>query len=284
MEVIKYRFYLLLFANIVFAQPNFKQVEINISTTMDIAYAGKIFLKTTQLVSDGLYKEEVQSEYEKFYVRIFAGGNKTVGKVINNSKQALIMYDKTKKKYTEELFKDIRENNGIPLLKDVTKMEPGGNNNRSNSSDSSRYEDRNNINREIARSISNDFININGFDCQKITTNISDTNGTVQIEEWVTSDTSLFMFVESELISLINSYGGTYSKPRDSSNWIKAIDSNKKIDTIAGEIIKSSIVWKNNEGENSFSMSREVLSAAEVNYNFKEFEISKKFKKVPELD
>ena len=284
MEVIKYRFYLLLFTSIVFAQPNFKQVEINISTTMDIAYAGKIFLKTTQLVSDGLYKEEVQSEYEKFYVRIFAGGNKTVGKVINNSKQALIMYDKTKKKYTEELFKDIRENNGIPLLKDVTKMEPGGNNNRSNSSDSSRSEDRNNINREIARSISNDFININGFDCQKITTNISDTNGTVQIEEWVTSDTSLFMFVESKLISLINSYGGVYSKPRDSSNWIKAIDSNKKIDTIAGEIIKSSIVWKNNEGENSFSMSREVLSAAEVNYNFKEFEISKKFKKVPELD
>ena len=205
MEVIKYRFYLLLFTSIVFAQPNFKQVEINISTTMDIAYAGKIFLKTTQLVSDGLYKEEVQSEYEKFYVRIFAGGNKTVGKVINNSKEALIMYDKTKKKYTEELFKDIRENNGIPLLKDVTKMEPGGNNNRSNSSDSSRSEDRNNINREIARSISNDFININGFDCQKITTNISDTNGTVQIEEWVTSDTSLFMFVESKLISLINS-------------------------------------------------------------------------------
>ena len=284
MEVIKYRFYLLLFTSIVFAQPNFKQVEINISTTMDIAYAGKIFLKTTQLVSDGLYKEEVQSEYEKFYVRIFAGGNKTVGKVINNSKQALIMYDKTKKKYTEELFKDIRENNGIPLLKDVTKMEPGGNNNRSNSSDSSRSEDRNNINREIARSISNDFININGFDCQKITTNISDTNGTVQIEEWVTSDTSLFVFVENKLISLINSYGGIYSKPRDSSNWIKAIDSNKKIDTIAGEIIKSSIVWKNNEGENSFSMSREVLSAAEVNYNFKEFEISKKFKKVPELD
>ena len=284
MEVIKYRFYLLLFIGIVFAQPNLKQVEINISTTMDIAYAGKIFLKTTQLVSDGLYKEEVQSEYEKFYVRIFAGGNKTVGKVINNSKQALIMYDKTKKKYTEELFKDIRENNGIPLLKDVTKMEPGGNNNRSNSSDSSRSEDRNNINREIARSISNDFININGFDCQKITTNISDTNGTVQIEEWVTSDTSIFIFVERELISLINSYGGTYSKPRDSSNWIKAIDSNKKIDTIAGEIIKSSIVWKNNEGENSFSMSREVLSAAEVNYNFKEFEISKKFKKVPELD
>ena len=284
MEVIKYRFYLLLFASIVFAQPNFKQVEINISTTMDIAYAGKIFLKTTQLVSDGLYKEEVQSEYEKFYVRIFAGGNKTVGKVINNSKQALIMYDKTKKKYTEELFKDIRENNGIPLLKDVTKMESGGNNNRSNSSDSSRSEDRNNINREIARSISNDFININGFDCQKITTNISDTNGTVQIEEWVTSDTFLFIFVESELISLFDSYGGIYSKPRDSSNWIKAIDSNKKIDTIAGEIIKSSIVWKNNEGENSFSMSREVLSAAEVNYNFKEFEISKKFKKVPELD
>ena len=284
MEVIKYRFYLLLFTSIVFAQPNFKQVEINISTTMDIAYAGKIFLKTTQLVSDGLYKEEVQSEYEKFYVRIFAGGNKTVGKVINNSKQALIMYDKTKKKYTEELFKDIRENNGIPLLKDVTKMEPGGNNNRSNSSDSSRSEDRNNINREIARSISNDFININGFNCQKITTNISDTNGTVQIEEWVTSDTSLFVFVENKLISLINSYGGVYSKPRDSSNWIKAIDSNKKIDTIAGEIIKSSIVWKNNEGENSFSMSREVLSAAEVNYNFKEFEISKKFKKVPELD
>ena len=59
MEILKMRIYLLLFP-FLFAQDNTQQVEINISTTMDIAYAGKIFLNTTQYASKGLYKEEVE--------------------------------------------------------------------------------------------------------------------------------------------------------------------------------------------------------------------------------
>lgn len=282
--MIKTRIYLFLFSSLLLAQSNSEMVKINISTTMDIAFAGKIFLNTTQLASSDFYNEEVVSKYEKFYVRMFAGGNKTVGKILDKQNQALIMYDKDEKKYSQEMFKSIKENNGVPSLKDVTKMEPGGSRDRSGSSDSTRSNNQNNVNREITRIISNDLIDINGFNCRKISTKISDNNGSVQIDEWITSDTSLFEFVENKLIGLIALYGGIHEKPRGSFDWIKAIDPNKKIDSIKGEIIKSSIVWKNDEGKNSFSMTREVLSAVTTDYTSEQFEILKKFKKVPNLD
>ena len=251
---------------------------------MDIAYAGKIFLKTTQRASKGLYKEEVESKYEKFYVRMFAGGNKTVGKILSQEDQSLLMYNKTEKKYSEEMFQEIRKNSGIPTLKDITKMNPGGGRGNASSSDSTSSTSSSETERQISRSISNNFYDINGFKCRKISTKISDANGSVEIEEWVSSDTSFFVFVENQLSALISSYGGTHTKSGDSSNWIKAIDPNRKITTIPGEIIKSSIVWENDEGKNTFSMKREVLSAVYSEFNSNEFEISKKFKKVLELD
>ena len=277
------RICLLLFS-FLFAQSNTHQVKINISTTMDIAYAGKIFLKTTQYASKGLYREEVESKYEKFYVRMFAGGNKIVGKILSQEDQSLLMYNKSEKKYSKEMFQDIRKNNGIPMLKDVTKMNPSGGRGNDNSSDSTSTTSPVESEREIARSISNNSYDINGFNCQKITTKISDANGSVLIEEWISNDTSLFIFVENELSYLTSSYGGTHNKSGDSSSWIKAIDPNKKITTIPGEIIKSRIVWKNDEGKKTFSMTKEVLSAFFSDFNSSEFEISKKFKKVSELD
>ena len=277
------RIYLLLFP-FLFAQDNTQQVEINISTTVDIAFAGKIFLNTTQYASKGLYKEEVDSKYEKFYVRMFAGGNKIVGKILSQEDQSLLMYSKSEKKYSKEMFQDIKKNNGIPTLKDITKMNPGGERGNENSSDTTSITSQAQPDREIARSISNDSYDINGFNCQKITTRISDANGSVLIEEWISNDTSLFIFVNNELSSLTASYGGTHNKSGDSANWIKAIDPNKKITTIPGEIIKSSIVWKNDEGKNTFSMTREVLSAVFSDFNSSEFKISNKFKKVSELD
>ena len=277
------RIYLLLFS-FLFAQENTQQVEINISTTVDIAFAGKIFINTTQYASKGLYKEEVESKYEKFYVRMFAGGNKIVGKILSQEDQSLLMYSKSEKKYSEEMFQDIRNNDGIPTLKDVRKMNPGRGGDNDNSSDTNSTTSQVEPDREIARSISNNSYDINGFNCEKITTKISDANGSVLIEEWISNDTSLFIFVENELSALTSSYGGTHTKSGDSSSWIKAIDPNKKITTIPGEIIKSSIVWKNDEGKNTFSMTREVLSAVFSDFNSSEFEITKKFKKVSELD
>ena len=182
------------------------------------------------------------------------------------------------------MFQDIRKNNGIPTLKDVTKMNPGEGRGNNNSSDTAITTSQVEPDREIDRSISNNSYAINGFNCQKITTKISDANGSVLIEEWISNDTSLFIFVENELSALASSYGGTHTKPGNSSSWIKAIDPNKKITTIPGKIIKSSIVWKNDEGKNTFSMTREVLSAVFSDFNSSEFKISNKFKKVSELD
>ena len=101
------RYYIFLFFSnaFLFAQNNFEQVEIKVLTTMDIAYAGKIFLNSTQHVSDGVYLEEVVSKYEKFYVRMFAGGNRTVGKILNRKNQTLTMYDRSKKSILKNTLK-----------------------------------------------------------------------------------------------------------------------------------------------------------------------------------
>jgi len=42
----------------------------------------------------------VESKYEKFYVRMFAGGNKIVGKILSQENQSLLMYNKSEKKYS----------------------------------------------------------------------------------------------------------------------------------------------------------------------------------------
>ena len=106
-----------LFISSVFAQPVFEQIEIKSITKLNIPYAGKITLNSTINAADGLYREEVQSEYDRFYVRMMAGGNKTAGKLINQSKELLIMYDMSDKEFASEEFQDIRNNSGKPTLK-----------------------------------------------------------------------------------------------------------------------------------------------------------------------
>ena len=280
------RYYIFLFFSnaFLFAQNNFEQVEIKVLTTMDIAYAGKILLNSTQHVSDGVYLEEVASKYEKFYVRMFAGGNRAVGKILNRKNQTLTMYDRSKKKYSEEYFENIRKNMGIPSLKDITKFEPGGNNNQRDSTKTSTPSDLQERKREIVQTVSSGYEKINNFNCKKIITIISDSNGSVRLEEWVTTDTSIFSFAENELKLSISSYNGEYKKPRRSSDWIKSIDSKKKIKSSPGEVVKSSILWKNNKGEASFSMMREVLSARIVENDPSSFVLPGKFKKVTNLE
>ena len=132
-----------LFISSVFAQPVFEQIEIKSITRLNIPYAGKITLNSTINAADGLYREEVQSEYDRFYVRMMAGGNKTAGKLINQSKELLIMYDMSDKEFASEEFEDIRNNSGKPTLKDVTNMSPGGGGNRNQNNSN---EDRNDNN------------------------------------------------------------------------------------------------------------------------------------------
>tara|TARA_B100001113_G_scaffold67476_1_gene52025 strand:- start:194 stop:1012 length:819 start_codon:yes stop_codon:yes gene_type:complete len=267
-----------------FAQSGFRQAEIKILTTMDIAYAGKIFLNTTQRVSDGIYLEEVVSEYEKFYVRVFAGGNKTVGKILDRKNETLTMYDKSKKKYSEEIFEQIRNNKGIPLLKDITKLDLGNNSGRSGSTTSSTSNQTAEPQREIEQTISKDHERINNFDCKKIVTVISSVNGSVRIEEWVTTDTAIFSYVENELRLSVTSFNGEYKKSRGSSDWIKAIDPEKSTESISGEVIKSIVSWKNDKGDTSFSMMREVLSAKIIENDPTSYMLPDKFKKVANLD
>ena len=281
--MVRFYFYVSM-STFLFAQSGFRQAEIKILTTMDIAYAGKIFLNTTQRVSDGIYLEEVVSEYEKFYVRVFAGGNKTVGKILDRKNETLTMYDKSKKKYSEEIFEQIRNNKGIPLLKDITKFEPGGNNDRSDSTTSSASNQTVETQREIEQTISKDHERINNFDCKKIVTVISSVNGSVRIEEWVTTDTAIFSYVENELRLSVTSYNGEYKKSRGSSDWIKAIDPEKSTESISGEVIKSIVSWKNDKGDTSFSMIREVLSAKIIENDPTSYILPDKFKKVASLD
>ena len=111
----------ILFISSVFAQPVFEQIEIKSITKLNIPYAGKITLNSTINAADGLYREEVQSEYDRFYVRMMAGGNKTAGKLIDQSKELLIIFKSSNfsEGFVSERAKkeDITNKEKISLLK-----------------------------------------------------------------------------------------------------------------------------------------------------------------------
>ena len=282
-----------LFISSVFAQPVFEQIEIKSITRLNIPYAGKITLSSTINAADGLYREEVQSEYDRFYVRMMAGGNKTAGKLIDQSKELLIMYDMSDKEFASEEFEVIRNNSGKPTLKDVTNMSPGGGGNRNQNNSNEDRDDDNDSNEEesssdekptIERTVSSAYEMVNGFKCKKITTRISRDGGYMQMQEWITPDTSFFIFVNNIEKNVVESYDGSYSKTPSSNDWVSRIDPDRNFEIISGEVVKNTMEMLDEEGETSFSMDMEILSVKRVPYDSLKFTLPEEFKLVDQLD
>jgi len=283
----RYNTLFLLFTSIIVAQSDSQQIEIKTITKLNIPYAGKITLSGNINATNGLYREEIESEYDRFYVRMMAGGNRKAGKIIKQFGEVLIMYDIENKEYASEMFEEIRNNSGKPTLKDVTSMTPGGGGNRSNdseSNDSTDDEPEEQARPTVDRFISNDFEEINGFKCRKITTRISRDDGIMQMNEWVTADTAIFIFVNNVEKNLIESYNGTYNKTPSSNDWISQIDPDQSFENISGEVVKSTMEFLDDEGKSSFSMDMEILSAKRVPYDSSIFILPNTYKLVDELD
>lgn len=282
----RYNIIFLLFSSTIIAQSNPEQIEIKTITKLDIPYAGKITLSSNIHATNGLYREEVESKYDRFYVRMMAGGNRKAGKLINQLGEVLIMYDIADKEYASEMFEEIRNNSGKPTLKDVTSMTPGGGNrdNDSESSDNPDDEPEEQIKPTVNRFVSNEFEEINGFKCRKITTRISRDDGFMQMNEWVTTDTAIFIFVNNVEKNLIESYNGTYNKTPSSNDWITQIDPDQNFENISGEVVKSKMEFLDDEGKSSFSMDMEILTAKRVPYDTSKFNLPKTYKLVDELD
>ena len=128
------------FIPFLFAQSDVDQVEIKTITKIDVPFAGTMTFSNTIHAANGKFKEEVESSFDRFYTRMAMGGNRTAGKIINYDDQSLIMYSESKKQFAAEDFQTIKNNDGTPSLKDVTRMNPGGNNDRDRENDKSNSE------------------------------------------------------------------------------------------------------------------------------------------------
>ena len=218
------------------------------------------------------------------------GGNRTAGKIINYDDQSLIMYSESKKQFATEDFQTIKNNDGTPSLKDVTKMNPGGNNDRDRENDKSNSENNadQNSNEEpkptVERIISKDLEQVNQFTCKKVVTKISSSSGVFTIVEWITEDTLIVNYADSVQRDLVESYGGTLSPQPSSSSWVSRIEPKKKHEVVNGKIIKSSMTSFNEKGKPSFSMQMEISSAKEVDFNPLMFTVPKNYRKVDELE
>ena len=184
----------------------------------------------------------------------------------------------------------IKNNDGTPSLKDVTRMNPGGNNDRDRENDKSNSEnnaDQNSNERPkptVERIISKDLEQVNQFTCKKVVTKISSSSGVFTIVEWITEDTLIVNYADSVQRDLVESYGGTLSPQPSSSSWVSRIEPKKKHEVVNGKIIKSSMTSINEKGKPSFSMQMEILSAKEVDFNPLMFIVPKNYRKVDELE
>ena len=278
------------FIPFLFAQSDVDQVEIKTITKIDVPFAGTMTFSNTIHAANGKFKEEVESSFDRFYTRMAMGGNRTAGKIINYDDQSLIMYSESKKQFAAEDFQTIKNNDGTPSLKDVTRMNPGGNNDRDRESNKSNSEDKADQNSNerpkptVERIISKDLEQVNQFTCKKVITKISSSSGVFTMVEWITEDTLILNYADSVQRDLVESYGGTLSPQPSSSSWVSRIEPKKKHEVVNGKIIKSSMTSFNEKGKPSFSMQMEISSAKEVDFNPLMFTVPKNYRKVDELE
>ena len=283
-----YRFFYLIpfLAQLTFGQVDIFQVKIQSTTKINVPFAGTMSFLNTIDAMEGRYKEEVESKYDRFYTRMAMGGNRIAGKLLINDDQSLVMYNDSKKEYSEQDFQSIRENNGKPSIKDLTRMNPGGGNN-SESRDSGSDKGTNENERPrptIERSVSDELVKINQFMCQKVTTRISSPNGAFTMIEWITDDTLVFSFADKVQQELIESYGGTFTRQPTSDNWLNRLEPKNKYNKIAGKIVKSTMTSYNEKDKPSFSMEMEISLAKKVEIDTSTFKIPDNYRKVDVLE
>lgn len=272
---------IMLFTSGLFAQT---QVVMEDIMFMDAPYIGEVTTTTTKYASHGFFRQESSIEVDRFLVRMAMGGNKTVGSILEGKTESRVVYNNKDEEYAQESFDAIRENDGKPTLKGMSKIISfGGRSKKDNDekdSDGEVEEDEDKS--EYERTISEPLEKVSGFEARKVTTKIKSNDGMVLIEEWFTTDTTLFQFVSEVEAELVASYGGKKGNNPRSFSEAMLRRAEKKFESVPGRMVKYTMEMKNDD--DGFKMVWELKFIKEVTFDSSDFEIFKKYDKVDKLD
>jgi len=278
-----YRFIILnLFVSITFAQT---QVVIIEEMFMDAPYVGEFTTTNTKYASDNIFREEMQIEMGSFLVRMAMGGNKKAGSIIDGNKKMRTVYDVNEEEYAQENFQSIIENDGKPKLQMMDNSFGGGGRRNSdgdeNEDEDTEPEGDDEDNNEVIRIINKNYEKIGDFLAKKVTTEMMGNRGRVIIEEWFTTDTSLFSYALDVQSKLASAYGGkAQSTPRSfSESMLK--NAGHEFESVEGRLVKYKMSQKDDDG---FQMKWEIKKAKKINFNRSDFDIPKIYEKVDELN
>ena len=278
------------------AQSGSNQIVIEETMFMDAPYVGEITTTNIKYAADGLYREETQMKVGSFFIRMAMGGNQEYGSILDGKKELRTVYNLKEEEYAQENFEGIRNNDGTPTLKGMeNSFGRGGGNSNQNSNDSEEDEsddnggeDESNENNEdnggFERTISDNFEEIGGFKATKVTTKMMGNQGPVLIEEWFTTDTTLFQYVSDMKTELVVSYGGKNQQSPRSFSEMMLTNQGHEFESIDGRMVKYKMERNDDDEDDGFTMLWQIKSAKKMQFNRSDFELPKDHKKVDKLD
>ena len=263
------------------------QVVIVEEMLMDVPFAGEIKYTTTKYASDNLFKRDMEIEVGSFLVRMAMGGNKKLGEFIDGNKKMRTVYDLNEEEYAQENFQTIIDNDGKPTLEIPLggPMGGGGGGNSNNEEDEQNEDNEDQVdedeeNNEVRRVIEKGYEKIGEFSTKKVTTEMMGSRGRVIIEEWFTTDTSLFRFaidVESKLASAYGGKAQTFPRSFSESMLRRA---GHEFESVEGRVVKYQMSPIDDDG---FKMGFEIKINKQP-FKKSDFSIPTKWKKVDELN
>ena len=287
------------FLIIIFISSNiFSQTQVVIveEMLMDVPFMGEIKYKTTKYASDNLYKRDMEIEVGSFLVRMAMGGNKKLGEFIDGDSKVRTVYNLKDKEYAQENFQTIIDNDGKPTLEIPFggPMGGGGGGNSNNNDDDNEDEGEDNgedeeedkdddeeVNNEVKRVIEKGYEKVGEFLTKKVTTEMTGNRGRVVIEEWFTTDTSLFRYTMDVESKLASAYGGNAQAfPRSFSESMLR-SAGHEFESVEGRLVKYNMSPIEGDG---FKMGFEIKKIKKQPFKESDFSIPSKWKKVDELN
>ena len=286
------------FLIIIFISSNiFSQTQVVIveEMLMDVPFAGEIKYKTTKYASDNLYKRDMEIEVGSFLVRMAMGGNKKLGEFLDGDSKVRTVYNLKDKEYAQENFQTIIDNDGKPTL-EIPFGGPmgGGGGGNSNNDDDNEDEDNGEddeedndedvneeVSNEVKRVIEKGYEKVGEFSTKKVTTEMTGNRGRVIIEEWFTTDTSLFRYAMDVESKLASAYGGNAQTfPRSFSESMLR-SAGHEFESVEGRLVKYNMSPVDGDG---FKMGFEIKKIKKQPFKESDFSIPTKWKKVDELN
>ena len=286
------------FLIIIFISSNiFSQTQVVIveEMLMDVPFAGEIKYKTTKYASDNLYKRDMEIEVGSFLVRMAMGGNKKLGEFLDGDSKVRTVYNLKDKEYAQENFQTIIDNDGKPTL-EIPFGGPmgGGGGGNSNNDDDNEDEDNGEddeedndedvneeVSNEVKRVIEKGYEKVGEFSTKKVTTEMTGNRGRVIIEEWFTTDTSLFRYTMDVESKLASAYGGNAQAfPRSFSESMLR-SAGHEFESVEGRLVKYNMSPIEGDG---FKMGFEIKKIKKQPFKKSDFSIPTKWKKVDELN